>query len=1063
MRKARFLSFVVICIIFSAASWAAPVNFLLNGGFEEVDPENAGWPLDWSENWLQEGGQVQVIENPLVATEGNSYLKTTGTSSQSCARIRRELVGCPKPAGKRIRVSFDYNSTGVTDGNTGIVLIFEGDRDGDGAIDYLGAQDFAIPKGDSNGWLTREFVATVPEYTTALFITLGQRLSVGTVSWDNIRVWWVEDDEAFRFQLSPQLLRGVATQFGVTALNTAGEPWLDFPGNVNVSVIDTAFNPVPEAAYNLEYIGKEASDFRFSFTPTELCPELIFFQATNQEEPTLRKISMPIIVKDELLEEVTGSRNLVYNPSFELIENGKPKGWGTPPTNWELITGSAQAYQGQRCLKTWSDNVTGKVVINQFPISNLVYSSKNPRFRVSARYKTEGQLIAAPVLALEFWQYKDGKYTFTGDTQAKSGSTNTNGLWETLEIEFDVYPNTNQVWLNLRNFDSKGIVYWDEIEIVWINSDQAFALTTPERITLGEKIPFSITALGWEGTVIPHYYNTAKIVLLDEEGRELPADAYAPNYTDGFIDGSVAAQVELDASKLESLPSAIKVKVVDAEEATLTATSSPIALDFGSPEAISIVNTQASIIAGTETEVIAYVVNEKGAPMRGVEVRFVLEGEGSISAQTAQTDHAGQGKIIYRAPGYACQAIISATLASNPAITAQKTIRVATEKITIDSLPTEAVVGSTIDLVVRLNNVSGEPVSGKQLSFQVPAEAQVELESDITNSQGEVAARLTLPQKVGSFAFSVTVVDFELIFDYSLKLVPKEPALLELESAKGQDPAPSYTSILAIGRVTDQYGNLVADGTEVTFQVKDSGQAQTSITTSGIAKAFFNFEAKSEAVILQAESQLAEAELTVQLAAKANLDTAQRTIITKFPASLSWQGEAESFKLQVAQDLEFKKQVSEQVVAEDNFEINSLPEGTYYWRVLTGNDFSTVSSEARCFVVINAASYLLPFAEVYPRRLDATSPYVSFAFVLKEDSFVTLKILDLSGAEKMTILNDVLLPAQASGQALPYKYQWDGVDNRGRQLSNGLYLCLFLVENQNGDSMKAVRRVVIVR
>lgn len=266
-----------------------------------------------------------------------------------------------------------------------------------------------------------------------------------------------------------------------------------------------------------------------------------------------------------------GSRNQVPNPGFEIIENGRPTYWGTGATNWEIIEDPAQAYAGQRFIKTWSDDTRPKVIINQTPIPNLVYSPFEPTFRVTARYKTEGQLAAPPVVAIEFWEYKDSKYTSTGTQKTMPGVLDTNGSWETIQFDFNIPGKTNEVWLNLRNFDSQGIVYWDEVEVVWINSDKAFEVSTPLSVLKGGQIPVTVKAIDWDGNVIADYNNQVRLALVDPDGNVLSGLCF-PEIIDGFVNGSVTRMITIP----EAAPDFFRIKVIDTEEETLAGFSFPI-------------------------------------------------------------------------------------------------------------------------------------------------------------------------------------------------------------------------------------------------------------------------------------------------------------------------------------------------------------------------------------------------------------------------------------------------------------------------------------------------------
>ena len=296
-----------------------------------------------------------------------------------------------------------------------------------------------------------------------------------------------------------------------------------------------------------------------------------------------------------------GSRNLLTNPGFEILNTqGRPSTWSWPKdAPLEVVADSAKAFEGEKYIRYRDLEGADRYVLGQNPIPGLTAAAGNLHFLLRFYTKTAGLSQPAQV-RLEFFNHSSSGYRYTATPISGGTATDTLGQWQPVELSFNIPEDTNEVWLGLLHFNLTGEICWDGGALYWINSERAFAINCPERITLGETIPLSIRALNYDGSVITSFSNGAKLILFDEEGRQLPEEAYIPHRVDNFQNGMAQVEVNIDPQKLVNLPQSLQVKLVDEEVSSLLATTSPITLALGTPTELKIKQEVQAVTVGTE-------------------------------------------------------------------------------------------------------------------------------------------------------------------------------------------------------------------------------------------------------------------------------------------------------------------------------------------------------------------------------------------------------------------------------------------------------------------------------
>jgi flagellar hook assembly protein FlgD len=80
--------------------------------------------------------------------------------------------------------------------------------------------------------------------------------------------------------------------------------------------------------------------------------------------------------------------------------------------------------------------------------------------------------------------------------------------------------------------------------------------------------------------------------------------------------------------------------------------------------------------------------------------------------------------------------------------------------------------------------------------------------------------------------------------------------------------------------------------------------------------------------------------------------------------------------------------------------------------------------------------------------------YVNIRYSLSKDANVTIKIYDISGELVTTLIEE-----QPKEKGIEYSEPWDGRNDRGDIVANGVYF--YLITTTNGE--KAVGKIAVLR
>jgi hypothetical protein len=137
--------------------------------------------------------------------------------------------------------------------------------------------------------------------------------------------------------------------------------------------------------------------------------------------------------------------------------------------------------------------------------------------------------------------------------------------------------------------------------------------------------------------------------------------------------------------------------------------------------------------------------------------------------------------------------------------------------------------------------------------------------------------------------------------------------------------------------------------------------------------------------------------------------------------------------------------------------INALP-GIYDVRIRATDSVANQDIQTFQITVKNMTSSIKPYTSDQLLLTAHPNPFssaVQIEFDLKQDiERATLEIASTTGTRICTLIQDTAL---IQGKHLVF---WDGIDNAGRYVSEGMYYCRFLVHTSSGQDEKALLKLV---
>lgn len=191
--------------------------------------------------------------------------------------------------------------------------------------------------------------------------------------------------------------------------------------------------------------------------------------------------------------------------------------------------------------------------------------------------------------------------------------------------------------------------------------------------------------------------------------------------------------------------------------------------------------------------------------------------------------------------------LLVCTLSLNGVVGCSETVATADQKpeaIELLEAVTEAVVGDTVPVAVRVTDRTGKPVSGVEVSWSTAANSGIfPFDHSITNNEGVAQASWRLGTVPGTQRSTVSVAGVEPLM-VSVDVSPGAPSSLDIEPDTLRFVALYETAGLAV-TVEDAHGNSIANA-QVTWSSSDPLIA--TIAPDGLAEATGNGRALLVAV-----------------------------------------------------------------------------------------------------------------------------------------------------------------------------------------------------------------------
>lgn len=176
------------------------------------------------------------------------------------------------------------------------------------------------------------------------------------------------------------------------------------------------------------------------------------------------------------------------------------------------------------------------------------------------------------------------------------------------------------------------------------------------------------------------------------------------------------------------------------------------------------------------------------------------------------------------------------------------------------------------------------------------------------------------------------------------------------------------------------------------------------------------------------------------------------------------------YYVRVARDIDFTTELLESGFMSKETLSYRLPvildEGDWYWQVKVEYESGVVSySDAQKFTsVINGANGLgIAYLKVSPQVFNPNHGDLLINYVIKEDSYVTVRIYDLKGRLIKTLVeNELQMATDEQGQLRSWQLVWSGQGSR-TAVPRGLYLLKVEARPASGRPVHMVQKFQIVR
>jgi len=257
--------------------------------------------------------------------------------------------------------------------------------------------------------------------------------------------------------------------------------------------------------------------------------------------------------------------------------------------------------------------------------------------------------------------------------------------------------------------------------------------------------------------------------------------------------------------------------------------------------------SSASSIGISETAALtATVKDQDGSPMEGVQVSFTLSGDPADATVTASATTGADGTasavVTPGSTGGDATIVATASGVTSDPVTVTITLPTAAS-LSVTVLPKEITLNGqavVTAVVTDKSDGTGNPIAGKTITFALSADSPtgsaIDPGSATTDGSGSAAATITPGSEVGTITVTATV-DGLAVSD-SVAVIPASSGSIAFVSA-----VPTLMGVTGSGlpetatvtfEVRDQAGQLVADGTTVTFELVGPGGGEALLETTAV-------------------------------------------------------------------------------------------------------------------------------------------------------------------------------------------------------------------------------------
>ncbi|MEO5826692.1 MAG: Ig-like domain-containing protein [Gemmatimonadales bacterium] len=248
-------------------------------------------------------------------------------------------------------------------------------------------------------------------------------------------------------------------------------------------------------------------------------------------------------------------------------------------------------------------------------------------------------------------------------------------------------------------------------------------------------------------------------------------------------------------------------------------------------------NQTGTVGAGLAAPIVVTVRDQNGNPLSGKAVTFTATGGGTIGTQTVTTNAQGQAQTTFTLGGTAGTQTVTAVVAgvSAPATFTFTGNAGAASQLVVTSGNTQTgVVGVALTnpLVITVRDASGNPVSGKTVTFATTGGGTLATPTVTTNAQGQAQTNFTLGNTAGTQTVTASVAGITTPASFTFMGNAAVASSIVLVSGNNQTGAvgTALTQPLTL-EVRDAFGNPVS-GAAVTWTTSAGTFVGTPVATT---------------------------------------------------------------------------------------------------------------------------------------------------------------------------------------------------------------------------------------